>query len=126
MMYPEFDCLSHMRALFVAILLLLLAAGCKRAPPPWLEEMAGRMRNELAEVNAKDGINKVEATNIALHYLSEYIIGCGGVDEPNKDGDRWSFRVRTGFAGNPSDRVIVVDARTGAVWADGNKRFPDF
>jgi hypothetical protein len=110
----------------VRIALVVLAVSCRRTPPPWLEEMKGRMQTELDAVNPTDGIDKVEATNIASHYLSEYIAGCGGVDEPKKEGDRWSFGVRIGYAGSPSDWVIKVDSRTGAVWADGNKWFPDF
>src|SRR5580765_3180870 len=113
-----------MRPVWVAI--LLFAVSCKKTAPPWREEMAGKIRAELDEVNPADGIDKVEATNIASHYLSEYIVGCGGVDEPKKNGDRWSFGVRTGYAGSPSDWIIVVNSRTGAVWADGNRRFSDF
>jgi hypothetical protein len=105
--------------------LALAAAACERRPPPWLEEMAVKIRDELAVVNPSDGIDKVEAVNIASHYVSEYIIGCGGVDEPTKHGDRWKFGVRTGYAGSRSDWVIAVDSHTGAVWADGLRRFPD-
>jgi hypothetical protein len=106
--------------------LALAAVACERRPPPWLEQMASRIREDLAVVRPSDGIDKIEATTIASHYLSEYIAGCGGVDEPTKEGDRWKFGVRTGYAGTRSDRVIAVDARTGAVWADGLRRFPDF
>ena len=106
--------------------IVLLTFACKRTPPAWLEEMAGRIRDELAAVNPTDGIDKGEARTIAGEYLSEYIIGCGAVDEPKQQGNRWSFGVRTGYAGTPSDWIIVVDSRTGAVWADGNRRFPDF
>jgi hypothetical protein len=105
-----------MRSVCIAIVLFSLA--CKRTPPAWLAELAGRIRDELASVNPTDGIDKGEATTIASQYLSEYIVGCGAVDEPKKEGNRWSLGVRTGYAGTPSDWTIVVDSRTGAVWAD--------
>jgi len=107
----------------VLCVLALYGAGCEGRPPPWLEQMAARVSMEVHAISVFDGIDQVEATTIASHYLAEYVIGCGGVDKPTLEGDRWVFAVRAGYAGKLVDWTIFVSSRDGAVWADGLRQF---
>jgi hypothetical protein len=107
----------------ILCVLALYGAGCESRQPPWLEQMAVQVSSEVHAIGLYDGIDQAEAMTIASHYLSEYVIGCGSVDKPRLEGDRWVFAVRTGHAGALADWTIFVSSRDGAVWADGLRHF---
>ena len=107
----------------ILCVLALYGAGCEGRAPPWLDRMATQVSSEVHAISVYDGIDQVEATTIASRYLSEYVIGCGRVDEPKLEGDRWVFAVRTDHAGELADWTIFVSTGDGAVWADGLRQF---
>jgi hypothetical protein len=94
--------------------------------PEWLVPLREQFQSELATVKANDGIDAREAARIAHLYMLEYISGCGAPTEPRLHDGSWTFPLRLGVAGQLSDRVVHVDARTGAVTSPGGPAFPSF
>jgi hypothetical protein len=101
--------------------------GCRSddEPPPSLAELAARQDKRFDAIGVADGIDAVEAEELANIYRGAYINGCGAALEPTRTGDVWTAGLLLGYAGTRSDRVIRVDARTGAVWSVGGPAFSD-
>jgi hypothetical protein len=94
--------------------------------PEWLVPLRERFQSELSTVRPDDGIDAREAQQIAHLYMLEYTSGCGAPMEPRLHDGTWTFPLRLGVAGRLSDRVVRVDARTGAVASPGGLAFPSF
>lgn len=103
------------RRLFLLALPLVLQA-CVRAPVhelSWPHPIHGRP--VLLRVDASDGIDKGEARTISILYVLINYDYCGANDEPSRRGNQWFVTPRFGDPGIPSEKEIVIDARTGAV-----------
>src|SRR5689334_7742056 len=60
------------------------------------------------------GISAARARRLASDYMTCYINGCGGVEEPIARADYWEVPVRSGIIG-AREGAIHVDRRTGVV-----------
>lgn len=105
-----------------AVLLLIALTACRSEPPTpaW-----AHLDAELQTIRVSDGIDQQEAKRIADIYFSEYVRGRGIALTPTLRDGVWTADLLIDFAGIEAERVIQVDARTGAVWSTRGPRFAD-
>ena len=89
-------------------------------------ELRARERTKLGRVSVEGGIDRQEATLIAQAYFVLYVSGCGGPDEPVKDGDSWTSVARVGYGGEPADRPIRITVSNGAITGPSSHSFETF
>jgi len=94
--------------------------------PKWLEPLRARYQDALSRVRVDDGIDSTEAQEIAGLYLGEHISGCGAPEPPSLRNGKWVVPLRIGYAGALSDKVVEIDAKTGAVSSNAGPRFSTF
>jgi hypothetical protein len=63
-----------------------------------------------------------------IAYLYFYSTGlmCGFLDNPERHGDFWSFRVHDGLPPGTSGKPILVDPKGGLVWQEGQTEKIDY
>ncbi|MDX2022641.1 MAG: hypothetical protein SF187_20565 [Deltaproteobacteria bacterium] len=99
---------------------------CSQCMPEHLRAEVDKLESELATVYPADGIDAAEAERIAQAYMNEYVAGCGAPNPPVLQGKTWMFELRLGYAGQPSNKRVGVDAETGAVQGAGGPLFKTF
>jgi hypothetical protein len=110
----------------VAFLLAVDFAWRCLALPEWLVPLRDDYRTRLAAVKIADGVDVSEAEEIARLYMVEYVSGCGAPLTPELRDGTWTSALRLGVAGELSDRVVKIDAKTGAVSSAGGPEFASF
>jgi hypothetical protein len=93
--------------------------------PDHMAHVREQFAAELSTVNAADGISAEEAQALAMVYAVELISGCGGADTALLKDGRWVAQVRIGYAGNLSQTVITIDAKSGAMSSTDGPSFPN-
>jgi hypothetical protein len=114
-------------ARFSMLAVAVSTIGCRSSQeiPPWLQRSVAALDSRFEAISAADGIDLVEAQELANIYRSEYINGCGAALEPKLSGDLWTAGMLLGYAGKKSDRIVQVNARTGGVWSAGGPSYRD-
>jgi hypothetical protein len=116
-------------AALVSLFCLALAidfAYRRFAFPNWLVPLRDEYRARLAALKVNDGVDASEAEQIADLYMLEYVSGCGAPMPPQLRDGTWTSPLRLGVAGQLSDRVVKIDAKTGAVYSPGGPAFGSF
>lgn len=94
--------------------------------PEWLVPLRDGYRTRLAALKVNDGVDASEAEQIADLYMLEYVSGCGAPLAPQLRDGTWTSALRLGVTGKLSDRVVQIDAKTGAVSSPGGPAFASF
>jgi hypothetical protein len=87
-------------------------------------------QQRLSRIRVDDGIDSVEAKEIAQIYMREYIWeyvnGCGEFEPLALRNGRWTAEFRKGVTGARSDITIQINPTTGAVASSVGPTFRTF
>jgi hypothetical protein len=92
---------------FLCLLASISTTGCVST------ENAESVQGLLATVSTHDGIDKIEAENIAKAYF-RHNIGCGYFKEVTDTEDNWVVQGGFGYAGTPIEGFLI-NKNTGAI-----------